>query len=294
MESKFFGYTLLFVNNLSYSNREILELPRENVIPEKGVLVKNALDISSQVIRYKEFPNYFLYIQLGSDAYGILERISPLTVFKRHSWASWDEFEQVFGIPIRIARTAIQTEKHRNDLQMWLETMGTLSYGIFDKQVDIQFVENQKTDAFQVFYEKIQAINKEISKGIVGQTMTMDDGSSQSQANVHLAIYDEITAADIQDIQDWVTDDIFPVLRFWGFDIPEGFYMSIVDREVFSPSKKIVIDEVLMRHGFNIDPNYIEEFYGTPLDEKEPRIDRNNPQLSSINGIDTSLNDFFA
>ncbi|MCL2132626.1 MAG: DUF935 domain-containing protein [Lentimicrobiaceae bacterium] len=293
MESKFFGYTLLFANNLQNPNREILELPRENVIPERGILVKNAFDPNSQAFFYRDFPNYFLYIQIGNDAFGILERIAPMTIFKRHSWASWDEFEQIFGIPIRIARTAIQSEKHKNELQMWLETMGTLSYAILDKQVDIEIKENQRTDAYRVFYEKIQSINKEISKGIVGQTMTMDDGSSQSQANVHLAIYDEITAADIQDIQDWVTDDLFPVLRFWGFDIPEGYYMSIVDKEVFSPSKKIVIDEVLMRNGYNIKTEYIEEFYGTPLDENEPRVNPTIPQLSAEKGIDTSLSDFF-
>ncbi|MCL2246185.1 MAG: DUF935 domain-containing protein [Lentimicrobiaceae bacterium] len=296
MESKFFGYTLLFANNLNSPNRQILELPRENVIPERGVLVKNAFDPNSDAIHFRDFPNFFLYIELGDNAIGTLERIAPMTIFKRHSWASWDEFEQIFGIPIRIARTAIQSDKHRNELQTWLEFMGTASYGIFDKQVDIEFIENQKNDAFRVFYEKIQAINKEISKGIVGQTMTMDDGSSQSQANVHLSIYNEITAADAQDIQDWVTDDLFPILRYWGFDIPEGFYMSIMDKEVSSPKDKIVIDEILMRNGYNIKTDYIEEFYGTPLDEKEPRTNQQSLGMSDVRhpmSDNTALTDFF-
>jgi hypothetical protein len=163
---------------------------------------------------------------------------------------------------------------------MWLEMMGTSSYAIFDKQTEIEIKENQRSDAFQVFYQKVQAINKEISKGIVGQTMTMDDGSSQSQANVHLQIYDEITEADIQNIQDWATDDLFPVLRFWGFDIPEGYYMSIVEKEVIKPENKIKIDEVLLRAGYNIKPEYIEETYGTPLDEKEPRRSYGGEALS--------------
>jgi hypothetical protein len=301
MESKFFGYSLIFVGNLNDPARIMLDLPRENVIPEKAVLVKNSFDPNSQAIHYREFPNYFLYIQLGSDAVGILERVAPMTIFKRHSWASWDEFEQIFGVPIRVARTMINTQKHKDDLQMWLETMGTASYAIFDKQTEIEVKENTRSDAYNVFYQKVLAINKEISKGIVGQTMTMDDGSSQSQANVHLKIYDEITSADITDVQDWITDDVFPVLRYWGFDIPEGYYMSIVDKEVFSPSKKIVIDEVLLRNGFNIKPDYIEEFYGTPLDEKEPRT-VNAPQALSVversrnaepKGLDHDLTDFF-
>jgi hypothetical protein len=293
MESKFYGYSLLFVNELLIPGRQVLDLPRENVIPERGILIKNSFDIRSDAIHYADFPNYFLYIQLNPDAFGILERIAPMTIFKRHSWSSWDEFEQIFGVPIRIARTMINTEKHKDDLQMWLETMGTSSYAIFDKQTDVEIKENNKTDAFNVFYQKIQAVNKEISKGIVGQTMTMDDGSSQSQANVHLQIYDEITAADITDIQDWATDDFFPVLRNHGLDIPEGYYFCIAEKDVIKPADKIKIDQVLLQMGYNIKPEYIQEFYGTPLDEKEPRQPQQQAQALSI--LESNkLTDFFA
>ena len=51
--------------------------------------------------------------------------------------------------------------------------MGKKSYAIFDKQTDVEIKENSKTDSFNVFDKKIERINKEISKGVVGQTMTM-------------------------------------------------------------------------------------------------------------------------
>lgn len=290
IESKFYGYSLILCTDLSITQRQVVDLPRENVIPEKGILVKNAFNPNSEAIPYREFPNHLIYIQLGSDAIGTLERIAPLTIFKRHSWAAWDQFEQVFGLPIRIARTMINTQKHRDDLQMWLETMGTSSYAIFDKQTEIELKENQRTDAFKVFYEKVQAINKEISKGVVGQTMTMDDGSSQSQANVHLQIYDEITSSDITDVQDWVTDDFFPVLRNHGFDIPEGFYFSIIEKQVIKPLDKIKIDQMLLQNGYNIKADYIEEFYGTPLDEAEPRA---QPQQQQTLNLNQPITDFF-
>ena len=272
MESKFFGYSLLLVSDFAPGQiRKLLDIPRENVLPERGVLVKNSFDPQSDAISIAEFPNLLIYIQLMPDAIGILERIAPMTIFKRHSWASWDEFEQIFGIPIRIARTMINTKKHKDELQEWLETMGTANYGIFDKQVDIEIKENQKSDSFNVFLQKISAINKEISKGIVGQTMTMDDGSSQSQAEVHLKIYDEIVSADIHDIQDWATDDFLPVMRAHGYDIPEGYYLQLNEKEIIKPLDKIRIDQALLMAGYNIDPAYVEEFYGTPLDKDLPR-----------------------
>ena len=293
MESIAFGYSLIYVDNLMQPDRNVIDLPRENVIPERGILVKNSFDPNSQAIPYKEYPNHFFYIQLNPDAIGILERVAPMTIFKRHSWAAWDQFEQIFGIPIRIARTMIQEQKHLDNLQMWLETMGTASYGIFPKQVDIELKENQRSDAYQVFYEKVQAINKEISKGVIGQTMTMEDGASQSQAEVHLQIFDEITSADIQNIQDWITDDVFPVLRYWGLTIPEGYYCELIEKTVITPEKKILIDDILLRHGYNIKPEYIEETYDTPLDEAEPRRAADPQVLSVPQGFDESLKDFF-
>ena len=266
MESKFYGYSMLLISDFAPGSIHALtDIPRENIIPESGKLLKNAMMPSGEHINFREFPCFFIYIQLLNDSVGILERIAPLTIYKRHSWASWDEFEQVFGVPIRIARTMINTKKHKDDLQSWLETMGSLNYAIFDKQTEIEIKENQKTDSFNVFLQKISAINREISKGIVGQTMTMEDGSSQSQANVHLRIFDEITKADIMDIQDWISDSFFPVMRMYGYDIPEDYYLELVEKQIIEPIDKIKIDSELLRAGYIIDPAYIEEFYGTPL-----------------------------
>jgi hypothetical protein len=268
MESKFFGYSMLLVSEFSQGAiRKLVDIPRENILPERGLLVKESMNPSSESIRFREFPNFFIYIQLLDDAIGILERIAPLTIYKRHSWAAWDEFEQIFGVPIRIARTMINTKKHKDELQDWLRFMGSANYAILDKQTDIEIKENQKSDSYNVFLQKIYAINKEISKSVVGQTMTMDDGSSQSQASVHLKIYDEVTKADIMDIQDWATDNFFPVMRNYGYDIPEGYYLELSEKPVIEPKDKIEIDRALLQAGYNIDPNYIREFYGTPVIE---------------------------
>ncbi len=272
MESKFYGYSMVFINNYSLGDiHGFVDINRENIIPEKSLLLKDAYQPNGTAIDYRAFPNHLLYIQLGENAIGILERVAPMTIYKRHSWASWDEFEQIFGVPIRIARTAINTDKHKNELQSWLETMGTASYAIFDKQVDIEIKENQKSDAYQVFFQKINIINKEISKGIVGQTMTMDDGSSQSQANVHLEIYQDYTDADMMDVQDWFSDEMIPVMRNLGYDIPEGHYFELVEKTTIKPEERIKIDQVLLGAGFNLTAQYIKDTYEVELDEENPR-----------------------
>lgn len=293
MESKFYGYSMLFVNDASAGNiRNIIDIPRENVIPEKGIVLKDAVNITGPHVKFREFPTWLIYIQLGVDPVGILERVAPMTIYKRHSWASWDEFEQIFGVPIRIARTMINTKKHKDEIQNWLEVMGTASYGIFDKQTDIEIKENSKTDSFNVFMQKIQVINKEISKGVVGQTMTMDDGSSQSQANVHLEIYQAITDADIMDIQDWLSDDFIPVMRAIGYDIPEGYYIELLEKAVIKPEQRIKVDGELLKAGVNLTDDYIERTYDVEINKDEPRRATTQP-LSGLRGRTLVVDDDF-
>lgn len=164
--------------------------------------------------------------------------------------------------------------------------MGTASYGIFDKQTEIEIKENQKTDSFNVFDKKIERINKEMSKGIVGQTMTMDDGSSKSQADVHLQVFQDITDADIADVQDWINDDFIPVLRNLGFDIPEGYTVELQAKKNVKASEKIKEDSELLKYGYNLTPEYIESTYGVTLDKKNPKTQPEKASNQSLSFFD--------
>lgn len=281
LESTFYGYSLIYIDNLADNNRIIKDVNRENVIPELGIVVKNPLSITGENIRYGEFPNHLLYIQLQPTAYGVLERIAPLTIYKRHSWSTWDEFEQIFGVPIRIAKTPITNKAHIDELQGWLEEMGTAAYGIFNRADEIEIKESSRSDAYHVYLEKINIINKEISKGILGQTMTMDDGSSQSQAIVHSQVLEDIIEADTKIIQDWINEDLLPVLRYHGIAIPEGYYVELQSNTQLDPKDKIAIDSVLLANGYNLDNDYIENTYGCVLDKSAPRREQQQQVLSA-------------
>lgn len=286
MNSIFFGYSLLFCENLADPvRRRVIVVNRENIIPERNIIVSNPMDTNGEHITYTDFPSYFAFASLGTNRIGTLESIAPLTIYKRHSWASWDEFEQIFGLPIRVARTAINTTQHHDELQEWLQTMGSASYAIFDKNTDIELHESQHKDAYHIYLEKVNAVNKEISKRILGQTMTSEDGSSQSQAEVHLRILDEVRKSDVSEVTDWLNDTLLPILRAQGFNIPDGYSIAVIDRTNVNPKDKIAIDQVLLNAGYNIDPDYIEDFYGTPLQKDQPRRE---------NTLALSANDFFA
>lgn len=271
MESKFFGYSMVYVSKWTPGKIiKLTEIPRGNIIPELSLLLKNALDVNSG-INFRDYPDFLIYSQLG-DSVGELENIAPLTILKRHSWASWDEFEQIFGIPLRIAKTMIDTEKHRNDLEFWLQNMGPAAYGILPKTVDLEVVPSQQTDSFNVFNEKRKAVNEEIAIGLNGQTMTTLQGSSRSQAEVHGKTQDEITADDLQDVLDYLNDELIQILRNLGYDIPEAYYFDLMARTNIPVEDKSKIDQILLQAGYRLDQEYIEETYNVVLDKETPVI----------------------
>ena len=183
MESIFYGYSLMHIDK---KNGQItVELvDRRHVVPERRAVLKQMHDRSGG-LTYTQFPEELLYAQLG-EPIGLLERAAPLTILKRHSWANWDEFEQIFGLPIRIARVPSMETKDTQHIASWLEEMGTAAYAILPDSAQVEVKESRRADAHEVFKEKILCVNAEISKLINGQTMTVDSGSSRSQSEVHL------------------------------------------------------------------------------------------------------------
>lgn len=264
MESNFYEYSLIHFEK--DTNGEILKcrlVPREHVNPDKGLVLKAVYD--TEGLKYYDFPYDLAFASL-QDGYGLLEKAAPLTVLKRHSWASWDEFEQIFGMPIRIAKLGTLSEGVKDEVASWLKTMGTASYGVFPQFADIEIKESNNRDAFQVFMRKIETVNSELSILINGQTMTTSDGSSRSQAEVHERTEDEITEADLKNVVNWLNDVVVPLLKFSGYDIKDNERIGV--ELVTDPKEKMHIDEKIMMHsGFKLSKDYLEKTYGVELEE---------------------------
>jgi hypothetical protein len=280
LESRFYGYTLIHIAEAGSGQvGKVEKLPRQHVIPEKNLLLKEQGD--EKGIDYTQFPEWLLYAQLGSDAIGLLEKAAPLTIIKRHSWANWDEFEQIFGIPIRIAKTVSQSKKVQEEIQGWLEEMGTAAYAIFPQGTEVEIKENNSKDAFQVFFQKIQAVNQELSKLILGQTGTTDEKAFSGSAEVHKETLTEIITADIDDLLLWMADVLTPALRVHGFPIGDTDYISVDSSIAYTPKDRVEIDSKLMQYsGYKFKKEYLEKTYSVELDDVAPAGEPVEPPAS--------------
>jgi len=177
--------------------------------------------------------------------------------------AFWDQFGEIFGMPIRIGKTISREEKEKSKIAKMLEQMGSSSWAVFDEGTEIEIKESAKGDAFNVYDKRIDRANTEISKAILGATMTIDDGSSKSQATVHENVLTDISYADADFLRDIVNDKLIPFINKHGFGF-EGYRFDWDDTYEYNPVEMIKIEE-LMINNFEIDYKYFIEKYNIPI-----------------------------
>jgi Protein of unknown function (DUF935) len=261
-ESTYRGHSLLWVKQ--FKKGEIIEverIERGQVIPEQRVLL---YDINGdRGIDFSDITDILWYAQYY-DHIGLLEKAAPYTILKRHSWGSWDEFEELFGVPIRIAKIASQSETVKNEVAGWLEEMGSAPYAVFPLGTEIEIKENSKADSFNVFYQKIKALDGELSKLVLHQTMTTENGASKAQGNVHENTLGEVIKADEKKTLAFLNYVVVPGMRQLGYNIPDN--AKIIIEVTKDPKEQIKIDGEFMRNGYVLKKQYIEETYGLEIE----------------------------
>ena len=261
MESVLYEFTLIQLIKDKSEITAVRSVPRGHVLPEPQLVIKNVYDTKG--LDYTAFPDDLLFAKIYNGR-GLLEKAVPLCILKRHSWASWDDFEQIFGLPIRVAKLGSTSAAVKSEVADWLKQMGTASYAVLPAFADIEIKESNSRDAFNVFMKKIETVDTQNSILINGQTMTSMDGSSYSQAEVHQRTQDEITEADLKNVLFWLNDTLVPTMRRLGYPIAENQKIGV--ERVTDPVQKIKTDAVLMQHGYRLSDDYVERTYGVELD----------------------------
>lgn len=266
LDSIFYGYSLIHLktgkNDIGKTIiKEPFLVPRGFCSPQNKLILEHEGNPNAGV-EWEKFKNELIYAQMYSPV-GLLEKASPLAMLKRHSWGSWDEFEQIFGIPIRIAKYALGNTKLKQEIAGWLEEMGSAAYGVFPKEADIEIKENQKSDAFNVFLKKIERVDAGLSKLVLHQTGTTDEKAYVGSAEVHQNTLEQVTLADERKLR-LILKRLVGALSYWGYGFTGEERIGF--KKTINPAKQIEIDSKLMGGGIVLKTDYIERVYGAEVE----------------------------
>jgi SPP1 gp7 family putative phage head morphogenesis protein len=281
MESLFWGTTLLDLTRQStepvtvkansgtktyYPLLGISVVSRKHVRPVQQVVVKTVNDDPSRGTTYIEPPTDLYYLPVGRvEDLGLLRYIAPYVMAKRYALAAWGEFVEKLGIPFRSVKMQGQNKEREKMLAQIMQNMGSAGWAILHPGEEIEYLETAKTDPHKCFLELLEYLNKEISKAVLGQTMTTEDGASLSQAKVHKQVANDRHEADIAFILALINDELLPRLIEMGYPL-QGYRVDRNTKEEVSITEQIKIDGVLLQY-FDLDPElYLSERYGIPVE----------------------------
>lgn len=283
LDSRFWGHSLIQLGDiirdddgLRFNGVELV--PRKHVCPEFGVILREPSDDPKDGISYKEgeFANWCIEVGKPRDL-GLLLKCAPACISKKNMLAFWDMFGEIFGAPMRVARTNTQDAAERSRIEKSLDNMGAAFWALFPEGTDIEIKESSRGDAYNVYDKRVDRCNSELSKGTLMQTMTIDSGSSLSQSETHLEIFEDVIAADARFIAYVVNDKLIPLMIKHGFPL-KGLSFEWDNTATFIPAEQREMERMLLQY-YDIDPQYF--------------IDKYNIQITGIRA-DNNPDAFFA
>ena len=273
LDANYWGHSLIELGEITtdingrLTYNGVTLIPRKHVIPEYHRIIPELGMEWKDGIDYQKPPFSNWLIEVGQpNSLGLFLKAATQTIPKKNALAFWDTFAEIFGMPMRIARTTTRDDKELAKMEKMMADMGTEGWGIFQQGTEIEVVESTKGDAFNVYDKRIDRANSEISKLIIGQTMTIEDGSSLSQSETHLEVFQNLVEADCDTLRDVVNNQLIPHMIQHGFPLT-GIHFDWDYSVDYTPEQQVAYEEMVLNN-FEVDPTYFEEKYNMPVGER--------------------------
>ncbi len=202
---------------------------------------------------------------------GVLRVAAWMYLFKNYTIKDWVTFAEVYGMPLRLGKyDTSSTEEDKNALLQAVAQLGSDAAGIISKSTEIEFVEAIKGSA-NVYETLVNFCNAEMSKAILGQTLTTEIGTSGSYAasNTHQQVRQDLLEADCKALSETLRRYIIKPLIQYNFGdtsrLPwiKFHYEPPEDLKAEADTYAVLVKDV----GLKIPAEHIYEKFGIPKPE---------------------------
>ncbi|MCE5333196.1 MAG: DUF935 domain-containing protein [Desulfobacteraceae bacterium] len=206
---------------------------------------------------------------------GILRVCAWMYLFKNYAVKDWVAFAEIYGMPLRVGKYEPGASKGDKDaLLAAIRSLGSDAAGIIFKSTEIEFVEAQKTGGTsgQNTYESlVRFCDAQMSKAILGQTLTSEAGGEKGQGSfalgrVHNDVRQDLIEADCRALGKTITQQILrPLVAFnFGWDTPvprfKFMYEPPEDLRAAAETYKILHDI-----GFDMSQEHVSARFKVPV-----------------------------
>lgn len=219
-------------------------------------------------------------------------------MLKSYDVTSWAAFIDRYGFPIRLGKYSRKATKDDiTTLKRAVASIGADFGAVIPEGATIEIIESKTSSENSEAYQKMATwIDKQISKLVLGQTMTTDDGSSRAQGEVHEEVRQDIATADSLAVADTLNSCL--VVPYINFNFGEQErYPEIVLYKPDEQNVEQVVNaiEKLAPHGLTVKADEIRSMLGLSKPEEKDEIIGGGTSVMDFTGesgrsINTELN----
>lgn len=256
-EALYFGHSLFWFGKAKGDEFTYKLISRKHVNGDKKVILKNQQDRDG--MSYENALRLREAIEVGQPLdLGLLKTATYYSIIKRNLIADWANYAEEAGRNFRTVKYKGKDMEARNQLIAALKASGSGGIVSVPEGMDVDIQNMSSSSQNQLFENFMDYLNKEQSKLILGQTMTTDDGSSRSQAEVHEGEQAILLQGDKMRMLNFLNYDFYDYLPKWG--IPPGGQFQF--GEVQDIDKMLERDLKLKALGYVFTQEQLQERYG--------------------------------
>jgi hypothetical protein len=245
LDSEYFGYTLIEFNRGDDDSVVVSLIPRQNVIPQKGIVLKDYTDDKGLDYRNaNEYGTWLLDFGKTSDL-GLLNKAIPYILFSRFAHSCWSELCEIYGIPPRVMKTNTRDRQALARAEKMMTDMGAAAWFIIDETEQFEWATNGVPSTGEVYNGLINRCENSISLLISGAIIGQDTKyGSRGKEMSSQDILQDLVDADQTMVEQYMNDKVLPALYAIGVLPEEGLslvYDQVEDLgELWTRTKEIL------------------------------------------------------
>lgn len=189
------------------------------------LLLDDAEPVDGLELEPFKFIRHFARLKSGKPFRGGLARLVAFGwMCKSYTLKDWMAFVETYGLPLRLGRYGPDaTADDVRTLFRAVAGIGTDAAAVLPDSMRIEFENGPAASADKVFENLARYIDEQVSKGVLGQTMTADNGSSQAQATVHNEVRLDIAQSDAGRVAGTLSRDLVRPYVDLNFGVQETY-----------------------------------------------------------------------
>lgn len=266
-----FGLVQLYDYDPATLSVKVKDINRKHVRPDLDGLVKQQYDQNVwrdwNVSPYKDWTIYLFDKKLGK-----LNSCVRWWIYKIEIARLWAKYNQLFGIPPVVAKTAVKDSARKNNAITMLKNFVRSRWMVIDEKDELeQFNSGSSNGTGHTFFENlIRLADEQISKGLLSSTMVMDNGSSRSQSETHAENTGNIIKSISRLALFSINQELIPRLKTIGMPIPDGVHFVWDKSEKLTMKERAEVVTTLVNSGkYMIPADTVSEFVGIEVIEMD-------------------------